>query len=170
MKIFYNFFSHFTQNLKLPGIAYSYHTIQTINFVVRENEISIRCSAFTEWKKFFRNYGAVWQKTDLIFVGIINFKCGSRSHNAIADTIRVCYFLSMYLEGSKLMMDFFHISTNMGKYLCIHTGNPGKIPIRLITKTNPLKALCESNPVFSSCHPFHTTEAQQLTPLQAFSC
>ena len=26
----------------------------TINFVVRENEISIRYSAFTEWKKFFR--------------------------------------------------------------------------------------------------------------------
>ena len=56
-KIFTIFFSYFTQNLKLPGIAYSYHTIQTINFVVRENEISIRYSAFTEWKKFFRFLG-----------------------------------------------------------------------------------------------------------------
>ena len=28
----------------------------TTNFVVRENEISIRYSAFTEWKKFFRNF------------------------------------------------------------------------------------------------------------------
>ena len=55
MKIFDKFFTIF---LTKPEITRSYLLIpyysNTINFVVRENEISIRYSAFTEWKKFFR--------------------------------------------------------------------------------------------------------------------
>ena len=62
---------------------------------------------------FAENIELYVAENNLFFVGITNFKCGSRSRNAIADTNRgsslnrVCYFLSMYLEGSKLMMNFF---------------------------------------------------------------